>query len=61
MQIKSVIVDNIPYINFITFNISTLFFSEFAWLKLGIILYTLASDMPSNTEIKDLNLTSIEL
>ena len=26
MQIKSVIIDNIHYINFITFNISTLFY-----------------------------------
>ena len=30
---------NIHYINFIMFNISTLFFSWFAQLKLGCILY----------------------
>ena len=28
MQIKSVIIDDIHYINFITFNISTLFFLD---------------------------------
>ena len=40
MQIKSVILDNIHYINFITFDMSTLFFSWFALLKLGCVLYT---------------------
>ena len=49
MQIKSVIVDNNHYINFITFDISTLFFSWFALLKLGCVLYTCASYIPSNT------------
>ena len=38
MQIKSVIIDNIYYINFITFNISTDFFS---WFALEIIFYEL--------------------
>ena len=41
MQIKSFIIDNIHYIPFITFNISTLFFSWFAQLKLEF--YSLVS------------------
>ena len=41
MLIKSVIIDNIHYINLIMFNISTLLFSWFALLKLGCILYTI--------------------
>ena len=49
MQIKKII-DNIHYINFITFNISTsYFFSRFALLKLGRVLYTHASYIPLNT------------
>ena len=48
MQIKSVI-DNIHNINFITFNISTLFFAWFALLKLGCPFYIRASYKPSNT------------
>ena len=47
MQLKNVI-DNIHYINFITFNISTNIFSWFALLELGCILYNHASHMPSN-------------
>ena len=42
MQIKSVIIDNIHYINFIIFNISTLLLLKlfgFALLKLGCVLY----------------------
>ena len=39
MQVKSFIIDDIHYINFITFNISTLFFSWFAPLKLVCVLY----------------------
>ena len=45
MQIKSVIINNIHYINFNTFNISTFFFfffvSWFTLLKLGCVLYTI--------------------
>ena len=33
MQIKSFIIDNIYYINFIKFNISNLFFTKAAWLR----------------------------
>ena len=39
MLIKSVIIDNIHFINFITFNISTFFFSWFDLLKLECVLY----------------------
>ena len=47
MHIKRVIIDNIHYNNFITFDISALFFfSGFALLK------TCASYIPSNTVIK---------
>ena len=50
MQIKSVIIDNIHYIDFITFNISSLLlFSGFGQLKLGCVLYIRATYMPSNT------------
>ena len=50
MQIKCVIIVDIHYINFLTFNISTLlfFFSLFTLPKLGGILYTHAFYMPSN-------------
>ena len=41
MQIKSVVIDYIYYINFITFNSSTLFFSLFALVKLGCVLYAI--------------------
>ena len=43
MQIKSDIIDNIHYINFITSNSNTLFYSWFAPLKLGCVLFTSAS------------------
>ena len=59
MQIKNVIIDNIQYINFITFNITTLLFPWFAPLKLGYVLYTRASFKPSNTVI--LFLSELEL
>ena len=39
MQIKSVIIENIYYINFISFNINNLFFSWFAQQKYGCIFY----------------------
>ena len=48
MKIESVIIDNVHYINFITFNIRTLLFFLFTLLKLGYVLYTHASYMPSN-------------
>ena len=38
MQIKSVIIDNIHNINFIMFNITTLFFTWIVLLKLECIL-----------------------
>ena len=50
MQIKSVIINNIHYINFIT-NISILFLSGFVLLKLECVLYTRMSYMPSNTVV----------
>ena len=40
MQIKSVIIENIHYSNFLTFNISFLFFFKFILLKSGCVLYT---------------------
>ena len=51
MLIKSVIIDNIHYINFIMFNISSLLFFLFALLKFGRVLYTCASYMLSNMVI----------
>ena len=48
MQIKSVIIDYIYYINFIVFNISTLFCSWSAQLKFGCVEYTRSSYMRSN-------------
>ena len=52
MKIKSVSIDNILYINFILFNISTLiFFLDLPGLKWGYVLYTHASYMSSNMVI----------
>ena len=51
MNIKSVIFDDIYFINFLSFNISTLFFSLFTQLNLGCVLYTRAPYMPSNTAV----------
>ena len=48
MQTKSVFIDYIHYINFILFNIGTLFnhiFSLFTLLKLTCVLYTRPSYM----------------
>ena len=52
MQIKSVIIDNIPYINFISFNISTLLHINVFLIcpvVTGKLLYTSASYMTLNT------------
>ena len=53
MQIKSVIIDNIHYINVITFNISILgFFFLIFPAEIGVcVLYTRASYMQSNMVI----------
>ena len=53
MPIKNVIIDDIYYINFITFDISNLLFSWFALLELGCVLYTHAPYMPSNMVIHE--------
>ena len=37
MQIKSVIIDNMHYINFITFTIRTLFFFFFVFVFLNLL------------------------
>ena len=48
-----VIIDNIHYINFITFGIRTVFFfSWLALLKVGCVLYIPASYMPSNAVVQ---------